>query len=320
MPPGRVLARIAARQHGVVSRPQVLALGVDADFIDRSLRLGRLHRVHRGVYAVGHLSMTDRGRWMAAVLAAGGDAVLSHLTAALLWKLIDRAGSLIHVLVPGRGDRRRSGLVIHRTRHLPPEHRFEIDGIPVTSIDRTLLDLAAMLTPGRLRYAVEAADRRGLLDVPALVALCDASSGRRGTGALRRIAREQRGDIARTKSPPESSFLRLCLTHRLPEPLVNSPLHGFEVDFYWPEARLVVEIDTYTYHRSWPQRQRDLERDADLEVRGERVLRLARERVEGAGDAVIAQVEALLAQRAARGVSRLEGAPPVVSGGPTSSL
>ena len=203
---------------------------------------------------------------MAAVLAVGEGAVLSHLSAALLWGIIDRAGQLIHVLAADGGSRSRPGLAIHRTRHLPPEHRGEVDGIPVTSLHRTLLDCAAVLPRKRLRYAVEAADRMGLLDVRGLVALCDASSGKKGAGVLRRIALEQRGAANRSKSPPETTFLRLCLAYGLPEPLVNSMLHGYEVDFYWPQARLVVEIDTYTYHRSWAQRQRDLERDADLKV------------------------------------------------------
>lgn len=293
-PPRRVLARIASRQHGVVSRAQVLALGVTPSFVARLVNSGLLHPVHLGVYAVGHSALTERGRWMAAVIATGEGAVLSHLSAALLWGIIDRRGWLIHVLAAGGGSRARPGLAIHRTRHLPPEHRMEIDGIPVTSLHRTLLDLASMLPRKRLRYAVEAADRFGLLDVAALVALCEASAGRKGAGVLRRLALEQRGAGTRTKSPPESTFLRICRDHGLPEPLVNSMLHGYEVDFYWPQARVVVEIDTYTYHRSWAQRQRDLERDADLKVRGEEVLRFTRERIERAADVVVAQVATLL--------------------------
>lgn len=301
-PPQRVLARIATRQHGVVSRSQIEALGVDDGFAERSAASGRLHRIHRGVYAVGHAALTREGRWMAAVLAVGEGAVLSHLSAALLWGIVDRAVQVIHVLAADGGSRDRPGLVIHRSRHLPPEHRTERDGIPVTTVARTLLDLAALLPPKRVRYAVEAADRDGLLDVPALVALCDVSPGRKGTGVLRRLALEQRGAVHRTKSPPEAAFLRLCMDHGLPEPLVNSRLHGYEVDFHWPGARLGVEIDTYTYHRSWAQRQRDLERDADLAVRGVKVVRFTRERVEGAASIVAAQVAALLEQRTAKAV------------------
>lgn len=296
-PPGKVLARIAARQHGVVSRAQVLALGVDRDFVSRHVGDGRLHFLHLGVFALGHQSLTDRGRWMAAVLACGEASVLSHLTAALLWRLLDRAEGVIHVLIPEGGSRSRPGLVIHRTRRLPAEHRTERDGIPVTTPERTLLDLATMLPPERLRFAVEAADRASLLDVPFLIRLCDEFRGRKGVGRLRRIALEQRGAAVRTKSPPETTFLRLCLSHGIPEPLVNSRLHGFEVDFHWPDANLVVEIDTYTYHRSWAQRQRDLERDAALKARGIEVLRLTPEMVDAPG--TLPMIDAMLAMRVA---------------------
>jgi hypothetical protein len=298
-PPGRVLARIAARQHGVVSREQLVALGRDLSFAGRELAAGRLHPIHLGVYAVGHRNLTREGRWMAAVLAGGERALLSHFSAALLWRLIDRAPDLIHVLVPGPSGHRRAGLIMHRTRFLPPEHRAQRGGIPVTSPHRTLIDIAALLPAERLRFAVEAADRRGLLDVPALVALCGASRGKRGVGTLHNLALEQRGAIHRTKSPPEASFLRGCLTHGLPEPLVNTHLHGYEVDFFWPVARLVVEIDSYTYHRSWAQRQRDLDRDADLKVRGIEVLRMTGERLHGDEDGVFAQLATLLAMRTA---------------------
>ncbi len=293
-PPGKVLARVALRQHGIVSRAQLLALGHDPSFVGRELTAGRLHGIHLGVYAVGHLNLSREGRWMAAVLAGGEGALLSHLSAALLWKMIDRAPDLIHVLVPGASAHRRAGLLMHRTRHLPPEHRAEWNEIPVTSPHRTLLDLASILPTERLRYAVEAADKSGRLDVPSLVALCDASAGRRGVGALRRLALEQRGAIHRTKSPPEALFLRRCLARGLPEPLVNTRLHGYEVDFLWPDARLVVEIDSYTHHRSWAQRRRDLERDADLKVRGYEVIRFTRERLSDNEDAVFGQVQALL--------------------------
>ena len=297
VPPGRVLARVATRQHGVVSRAQILALGVTSSYIARLVVGGRLHQVHHGVYAVGHRHLTRQGRWMAAVLAAGAEAVLSHLSAALLWELIDRDVSSIHVLVPGRGSRRRPGIVIHRTRELAPEHHTEWSGIPVTTVGRILLDLAAMLPTQRLRFAVEAADRRGLLDVPVLVALCDDSAGRRGAGVLRSLALEQRGAAHRTKSPPETLFLRLCLAHGLPEPLVNSRLHGYEVDFHWPDAKLVVEIDSYTYHRSWAQRQRDLERDAALKARGIEVLRYTDGRLGAAADEVLGQIDAVRRMR-----------------------
>lgn len=281
-PPEQVLARIADRQHGVVSRPQILALGFDRSRIDRWLAAGRIHRVHTGVYAVGHPRLTQRGRWMAAVLAGGEGTLLSHFSAGLLWQILDRDVDLIHVLVVGASGHRRPGLAMHRTRDLAPEHRHEIDGIPVTSLHRTLLDLAAVLPPERLRFAVEGADRlprRERLRVQSLVRLCDASRGRRGSGALRRIALEQRGPIHRTKSRPERTFLRRWMARGLPEPEVNVRLNGYEVDLLWRAERLIVEVDSYGFHRSWPQIQRDRKRDGDQKVSGYDTLRYTEDRL-----------------------------------------
>ena len=293
-PPGVVMARIATRQHGVVSRAQILALGVSDSWLKRALASGRLHEVHRGVYAVGHSRLTQRGRWMAAVLAGGQAAALGYWDAAALLAIADPRSGRVHVIVPGPSGHRRPGIAMHRTRFLPPDHLTEVDGIPVTTAHRTLLDLAGVAGAKPLRYAVEGADREGLLDVAELVHLCDNSPGRRGTGRLRRIALEQRGPIARTKSRPERAFLRPCMRRGLPEPLVNTMLHGYEVDFHWPEARLVVEVDSYTYHRSWAQRRRDIARDADLKARGYEVLRYLEEQVIEDEDRVFSQVTALL--------------------------
>lgn len=232
---------------------------------------------------------------MAAALAGGEGALLSHRPAGLHWEFLDRIPPRLEVTIAGPRTRYRPGVVIHRTRRLPEDHRTERDGIPITSPHRTLVDLASVLRPTDLRFAVEAADRKGLLDVPDLVATCDELSGRRGVRLLKRIALEARGPIARTKSPPERRFLRLCLGRGLIEPEVNVMLEGYEVDFLWREARLVVEIDTFTYHRSWAQRQRDIERDAHLKVNGYDVLRYAPDRLRAEPGAVLDQVEAMLA-------------------------
>lgn len=295
-PRGRVLARIAYRQHGVISRGQILAIGFDRGFIERAIVEGRLHPIHAGVYAVGHARLSQDGVWVAAVLSAGEHAALSYLSAAQKLGIVDRYAGLPHVTVQrGHADGAAS-IILHRTRELPADHRTERDGIPLTSPHRTLVDLAAILPARRLRFAVEAADRLGLLDVAALVALCDASAGRRGVGRLRRIAQEQRGAIARTKSRPERLFLKLCLKRGLPEPRVNARLEGYEVDFYWPDAKLVVEIDSYTFHRSWPQIQRDHERDAHLKVCGHDVLRYTEQRLRTDEDGAFGQIGTLLAR------------------------
>lgn len=296
-PPGRVLARIAERQHGVLSRAQLITLGFDDHWIGRAVINGRLHRVHAGVYAVGHPRLTQRGRWMAAVLAGGEGALLSHFSAGLLWKILDRDVDLIHVLVAGACAHRRPGLAMHRTRDLHSEHRHEIDGIPVTSLHRTLLDLAAVMPAERLRFAVEGADRlprKDRLDVPSLVRLCDATTGRPGPGTLRRIALEQRGPIHRTKSPPERTFLRRWMRRGLPEPEVNVWLNGYEVDLLWRQEHLIVEVDSYGFHRKWPQIQRDRRRDANQKVGGYDTLRYTEDRVIEEEDVVFGQVLTML--------------------------
>lgn len=274
-PPGRVLARIAARQHGVVSREQVLALNVGSTWVHRATEHGLLHPLHLGVYAVGHRKVTRLGMFMAAVMAAGEDALLGYRASGLHWAFLDRPHRVLEVVVAGPRTRYRPGVVIHRTRRLPPDHRAVKDGIPVTSPQRTLVDLAEVLHPTKLRFAVEAADREGLLDVPDLVAMCDEMSGKRGVRILKRMALESRGPVKRTKSPPERRFLRTCLREGLPVPEVNVFVEGYEVDFLWRAARLIVEVDTFTFHRSWAQRQRDIARDAHLTVAGYDVLRCA---------------------------------------------
>ena len=294
VPPRKALARIAFRQHGVISRPQLFALGFGQDFVHDGLRLGRLHQLHLGVYAVGHRRLTQRGIWLAAVLACGEHAVLSHRSAAALWHLAALELGRVDVLVPGRGSRSRPGIAIRRTRDLPPSEVTEIDGIPVTTVERTLLDLASIASTSQLRKAVAEADRLELLDVPSLVDLCASRPGRRGTGALRRIALEQRGPISATRSDPERLFLDFCIRRGLPVPAVNVPLAGHEADFLWRDARLVVEVDSYGYHRSWSEQEHDRAKDAALQVAGFNVLRYTEETLLADEDRVFSQIVALL--------------------------
>lgn len=289
-PPGAVLARIATRQHGVVCRRQILALGVDASFIERNVAARRLHRLHRGVYAVGHTRLNQRSYWLAAVLACSESSLLSHRSAAALWCIAFLELGRIDVLTPGRGGRPQPGLAIRRTRNLPDSDRTEIDGIPVTTLNRTLLDLASIATESQLRKAVAEAARQELLDVPSLSALCVSRPGRRGTGALARIAHEQRGPISATRSPPETDFLAACVRRGFPVPAVNVPLAGYEPDFFWRDAGLVVEIDSRGYHRSWAEQESDRAKDAALQEAGVNVLRYSAETLEADEDGTFAQI------------------------------
>jgi hypothetical protein len=256
-------ARLAADQHGVVTRLQLLQAGLTNEAIARRVQAGRLHRLHRGVYAVGHQVLTRQGRWMAAVLACGPGAALSHQTAAAAWDL-RRAGTAIHVTVPGRGGRKApKGVRLHRSPTLTPRDVTRIDGIPVTRPARTIIDLSRTISADDLEPIVDLADQRHLVDFTDLRAANPAS--------LKAVLR--RYDPAPTRSELERRFLRLCDDHGIPRPETNTRIEGLEVDFVWRDRRLIVEVDGYAYHRSPAAFERDRERDVVLQTRGWRVMR-----------------------------------------------
>jgi predicted transcriptional regulator of viral defense system len=291
------IARLASSQHGVVSRHQLLEIGLSLDEIRRRRECGRLHPAHRGVYLVGHIAVTDHGRWLAAVLACGEGALLSHRFAAALWGLAQPAAARIEVTVGPGGRSARSGIAVHRSSTLLDEERTTRHGIPVTSVARTLLDLASVVSPTQLHRAFEAADRLELLDVDALATLCRRTSGRRGTGQLRDMLREHRGPAVETRSALEHRFLRLCQRAGLPPPAVNVPVQGFEVDALWRRERIVVELDGYAYHRGRAAFERDRRRDSTLVLAGYQVLRVTHRRLVDQPSAVAAEIQSLLMPR-----------------------
>lgn len=177
----RWLAAIAARQHGLVATRQILALGFTHDWITGAVRRGELHRIHRGVYAVGHARLTQRGRWMAAVLACGPGALLSHRSAIALYELHGAPARPIHVTATG--PRHHAGIHCHTTR--AELDGAVIDGIPVTTLERALLDYAATEIPRRLQSALKTAERSGRLDARRCEHVMAQAGGHRGTGALR---------------------------------------------------------------------------------------------------------------------------------------
>ena len=256
------IADLAGRQHGVVAWFQLRAAGISRGLVDFRLAEGRLHIVHRGVYAVGHAAVSGRGRLMAAVLALGPGAVLSHGSAAMLWGLLADWRGAAHVTVPGRGARgRRSGIIVHRVHEI---ERAELDGIPVTTLPQTLLDLASTTSERTLTRAVERAEAARLLDLGALEPLL--ATTRPGVRALR--ATLELYDDAPTRSELERRFLELCRDHDVPRPEVNVWLEGYEVDFLWRSERLIVETDGLEWHGTHAARERDLERDAALALAG----------------------------------------------------
>jgi very-short-patch-repair endonuclease/predicted transcriptional regulator of viral defense system len=267
------IAALATPQHGVVATRQLAALGLSQRAVSHRAAAGRLHRVHRGVYAVGHPVLTVNGRRMAAVLAAGLGAALSHASAAALWEIRPTSATRIDVSVPsaaGRGE--RPGLRIHRAAQLRGDEITVQQGIRVTTVARTLLDLAATLRPRALERALDEAEIRQLYDRTSLDALARAHAGERGAGALSQ-ALDQDADPTLTDSELEELMLALCDECDLPRPKSRAWVAGLRVDFLFAASRLVVETDGYRYHRTRRAFERDRERDAILARAGYRVLR-----------------------------------------------
>lgn len=272
------MSRVAERQHGVVSAAQLSDCGIDKDGVMRRARAGRLHRIHRGVYAVGHTAISRQGWWVAAVLAVGGGpsragkpldhwgASISHRSAAELWGLLEPHEGPIDVSVSGDGGKRqRRGIRLHRSLTLLPVDVTLRSGIPVTKPARTISDLRRVAPGWELRRATRQAEVFGL---PL------------GDGI----------ESDRTRSDLEGDFLDLCRRHRLPAPEVNVRIGRDLVDFFWRECRLVVETDSYLYHRGRIAFQDDHDRDLRLRTAGYEVLRFSEKQVDGEPEGVAGAV------------------------------
>jgi hypothetical protein len=275
-PPDVAVAEVAGRQWGVVSVGQLLAAGLTRAGVARRVRVGRLHRVHRGVYAVGQLRVLRReGRRMAAVLACGDGAVLSHISAAAHWELLASAAVKIDVTASAT-HHGLPGIRLHRSRSLDARDTTHHQGIPITTVPRTLLDLAATIQPHRLERALAQAERLQLYDHRAITDLLARANGHRGTGALAQAT--SREEPKWTRSELEAWFLALVRDAGLPEPLVNQSLTApdhprLEVDFYWPTHHLIIELDGWDTHHTRAAFEADRARDAALQAAGCKVLR-----------------------------------------------
>jgi very-short-patch-repair endonuclease len=274
------IARIAARQHGVVSLDQLRRAGISRQSLTRRGQANRLHRIHRGVYAVGHRGLSEMGGWMAAVLACGPGAVLSHTSAGRLWGIIRSIGPpssadvgrfIAHVTVPDQA-RSRQGIKVHRSRTLRGQTTRRA-GIPVTTPSRTLVDLRRILSQPQFSQALRQAEYLGL-PVEDL-------------------------DPDHTRSELEARFLALCRRHRLPEPEVNPRVGPFTVDFLWRDARLIVEVDGFRAHGTRAAFESDRERDAHLTALGFSVIRLTWRQLTATPRDVIAKIRRILGARAA---------------------
>lgn len=283
---------LAETQHGVVSGAQLRALGFSPKAIRHRVTTGRLHTVWRGVYAVGRPQLTRHGCWLAAVLACGPDAALSHESAAALWKIRVERGHDIELSVPVRRAPRRPGIVVHRRAGLRAEDFTRKLGIRVTSPACTLVDLATRLPGDELEAAVNEADKQGLIDPEALrAALDDDLTGRPGVGVVRKVL--DRRTFTLTDSELERRLLPVTVRAGLPLPQTGRRVNGFKVDFYWPELGLVVETDGLRYHRTPAQQARDRVRDQAHAAAGLTPLRFTHAQVRFEPDHVQATLTAV---------------------------
>jgi predicted transcriptional regulator of viral defense system len=286
------LARLAGRQHGRVARRQLVALGLSDDVIDYRLARFRFHVVYRGVYAVGHEAPTREGTWMAAVLAGGEGAVLSLRDAASLWGMRPSSRARIDVTTP-RSRRPRPGIQFHRSA-LPPDEVTTKDGIPVTTVPRTLFDLAAILRPRQLERALNEAEALRLWDELSLLDLLRRYPRRAGSRAVRAVLEARNAGAKTIRSELEVEFLEFVDEAGLPEPEINDEVEGFEVDAVWREHRVVVELDSRTFHLTARAFELDRERDRILVASGWRPVRVTSKQLKHARNRLQADQRKLL--------------------------
>jgi very-short-patch-repair endonuclease len=292
--PVQPAAEVAAVQHGVIAARQLTAIGYSRRKISREVAAGRLHRLHQGVFALGHPAVSAHGRCMAAVLAGGDGALLSHHSAAWLWGISTR--------VPARFEitsavelHDRAGLVQHSAATLHQSDSAVVDGIPLTAVPRTLLDLAAA-DRGNLRWALPRARRLGLVDLVEIDSLLRRSVGLRGVGRLRAaIEIHRQPDF--TRSELERRFLKAVKRAGLPRPSMNRFVAGFELDAYWPKLRFAVELDTYDHHGDEDSFEADRLRQEDLKLAGIEMTRVTGRRLDREPSAVISRLRRLLSDR-----------------------
>jgi very-short-patch-repair endonuclease len=289
--PERAIAAIAGRQHGVIARAQLLEIGLEPRAIDRRIEAGRLHRQHRGIYLVGHRAAAPKAREMAAALACGPGAVVSHRSAAQLWALLpyparDRA---VEVTVPTRDPGEKPGIRVHRVRALDRRDVRTCDGVPITTPARTILDLGARATAREVEQALAEALRRGLVRRPGLRDVLSRAGRRHGTALVRSLVED---DVAPslTRSEAEDRLLALIRAGELPQPDVNVRVGDHEVDLLCRDERLVVEVDGFGFHASRAEFERDRLRDAELQALGFRVMRVTWRQLTRKPEATLARI------------------------------
>ena len=264
-PIGLAIADLASSHHAIVTLAELVQLGLAPSSVRSRVAAGHLHRMYRGVFAVGHRVVPREGHWLAAVLACGEGAVLSHRSAAALWGIQSTSQIRIDVTSPLRAGKSREGIAVHSGATLLPADATEVDRVPCTSLARTLLDLAEILSPAALEHAINQAVVLRVFDLRAVDGVLGRAAGRRGASRLKRALGE--GDFTGpgTRSPLEERFLELCVAHRITRPEVNTRVQTsagwIEVDFLWRRERLVVETNGFRFHANTRQFERDHQRE-----------------------------------------------------------
>jgi predicted transcriptional regulator of viral defense system len=295
LPRGSKLAALAHRQHGVVSIRQIRRIGYSHSSVEKAVAGGRLHRLHRGVYAVGHTNVSLQGQCLAAVLASGQGALLSHFSAAWLHGLLSTQPLPVHVTtpVPRKG---RTPLRLHHSRTLDHGDRALVDGIPVTSVARTSLDLAPLVRFPSLRRALRRSEDLEVFDLDDFHSVLARNSGHRGTSILERaLAIYEPARL--TRSELERELVAAVEREGLPRPNTAFVVAGYELDIYWPELRFAVELDVYSTHGSHESFEEDRRRDENLKLAGIELTRVTGRRFEREPRQVVERISRLLDQR-----------------------
>jgi hypothetical protein len=290
-----VLRMLLERQRGTVARWQLVARGVSDRQIERWVRRGRLIRMHRGVYVASRSALTREGYWWAAVLACGPDAALSHRAAAAAWVRRPDHRRRIDVTTGRAGGRKLAAVDAHRST-LDPKDVTTLDGIPITTVARTALDLAEVVPQRHVERFLVAAEQQRLFDLHAFLDVLHRHPGRRGQKPLRAALAAYAPEQERTKSEMELVALDLIRAHELPLPQVNVLVEGFEVDLYWPAQRVAVELDSRRYHLTTAAFEADHFRRLELTARGYTATGLTWDQLVGRPEWAVSRLRALLAQ------------------------
>jgi hypothetical protein len=303
IPLERRIAEQAARQHGVITLRQLLDFGLSAPGVRHRVASGALHRVHAGVYAVRYEHLTFRGRYMAAVLACGVDSGVSHRSAARLRGMRPTSRHGVDVISPRRPGRKRAGIDAHTSSTLLARDIEDVDGIPCTTVARTLLDLAAILPRRAVERMFDQAEVLQVLDAVEIGDVLARAGQHRGAGVLNAVLEHHAPASTLTRNDLEEAFLGICDAAGLPRPAVNAWIAleptGYEADFLWREHRLIAETDGRDAHTTSKAFEHDRRRDQRLMLAGYRVVRFPRRQVFEDPASVLATLRGLLAQAAA---------------------